>query len=101
MFSFWEPEHQHCFIKDISYGKESVPISCVNSLDNHYPEYVEYSSVRLPQEGVTINTDGDFLVCCDCTDDCLDKEKCACWQLTIDSTVAGPDAKRDPEVGYK
>ena len=62
VFNQWEPDHKHCFIKDISYGKESVPISCVNSLDAHYPEYVEYSNVMIPQEGVSINTDGDFMV---------------------------------------
>jgi histone-lysine N-methyltransferase SETDB1 len=43
------PERQFCSIPDISYGKENVPVSCVNSIDNAYPEYVEYSTVRSKQ----------------------------------------------------
>ena len=87
-------------IQDISYGKESVPISCVNSLKDEYPVYVEYSTKRIPKEGVHINTETDFLACCDCTDDCQDKDKCACWQLTIQSTAAAGDGKINPNVGY-
>ena len=68
---------------DITYGKENVPVSCVNSIDRSNPEYVEYSTVRTPREGVNLNLDSNFLSCCDCTDDCQDKEKCQCWQMTI------------------
>ena len=68
---------------DITYGKENVRVSCVNSIDRSNPEYVEYSTERIPREGVNLNLDPNFLVCCDCTDDCQDKEKCQCWQLTI------------------
>ena len=39
-------------LKDISYGKEDVPVPCVNSVDNSLPEYLEYSTRRLPQQGV-------------------------------------------------
>ena len=45
-------------------------MSCVNSLNRDYPDYVEYSTRRLPTEGVQLNLDTDFLTCCDCTDDC-------------------------------
>ena len=41
-------------LKDISYGKEDVPVSCVNSVDNSFPEYLEYSTRRLPQAGVNV-----------------------------------------------
>lgn len=58
-------------------------VSCVNSIDRSYPEYIEYSAVRTPREGVRLNLDPGFLVCCDCTDDCQDKDKCQCCQLTI------------------
>ena len=44
----FKPAREVCAIKDISYGKEAVPISCVNSIDRNYPEYVEYSTDRLP-----------------------------------------------------
>lgn len=59
-----------CDIKDLSYGKENVPISCVNGIDRQYPDYVEYSNERLPNKGVQLNLDQDFLICCDCTDGC-------------------------------
>ena len=38
VFNFFTPERTFYKIDDISYGKENVPISCVNSLDNNYPE---------------------------------------------------------------
>ena len=41
-------------LKDISYGKEDIPVSCVNSVDNSFPEYLEYSTRRLPQAGVNV-----------------------------------------------
>ncbi|KAK7864464.1 hypothetical protein R5R35_011697 [Gryllus longicercus] len=101
----------HCFaefvmpsgfinIKDLSYGCENVPVPCVNDRDHTEPEYVKYSTVRLPMEGVNVNTNPEFLVSCDCTDDCQDKDKCACWQLTIQGTAYGPGGKVDKSVGY-
>lgn len=77
--------------------------------------YVEYSTKRIPKAGVHINTESSFLTCCNCEDDCQvrhiteeclcleehecststlqDKDKCACWQLTIQSTAASGDGK--------
>ena len=40
------PDRHFYTIPDISYGKEKIPVNCVNSLDNTFPEYVEYSTVR-------------------------------------------------------
>lgn len=71
---------------DISYGKENVRVSCVNSVDRQNPLYVDYCTERIPRKGVKMNLDPNFLICCDCTDDCQDKEKCQCWQLTINVT---------------
>jgi len=59
-----------CDIKDLSYGKENVPIPCVNVLHRDYPDFVEYSNQRIPAEGVSLNLDENFLVGCDCTDGC-------------------------------
>ena len=50
------PERQFCSIPDISYGEENVPVSCVNSIDNAYPEYVEYSTVRYENKNIFIGT---------------------------------------------
>ena len=99
VFNYFTPERHFCKIDDISYGKENTPVSCVNSLDNNYPEYVEYSTERLPQKGVQIPLDEGFLTCCDCTDDCQDKSKCSCWQLTINTTAAEGDGLIKPNSG--
>ena len=42
----------------------------MNGIDRQYPDYVEYSNVRIPTKGVKLNLDPDFLVGCDCTDGC-------------------------------
>ncbi|KAJ8687450.1 hypothetical protein QAD02_023244 [Eretmocerus hayati] len=90
-----------CFvnIKDLSYGVENVPIPCVNELDHAYPDTIKYTTQREPSEDVRLNLDQEFLCCCDCTDDCADKNKCQCWQLTIQGATLGgrvPNAA----VGY-
>ena len=56
IFNEFKPEREFYRIQDISYGKENFAVSCVNSLDKNYPEYVEYSKVRLPKLDVAINT---------------------------------------------
>ena len=97
----FKPSRELCTIKDLSYGKENVAISCVNSIDRNFPEYVEYSTVRLPTDKVKLNTDLEFLAGGDCTDDCRDKDKCACWQLTIQATQCERDNKIKKDVGYQ
>jgi len=86
-------------IEDISYGKEKFPIPCVNEKSDELPPHVEYISNRIVGKGININTDRSFLACCDCTDNCQDKEKCACARLTIDSSDA-IDGKIDEHNGY-
>ncbi|XP_046617566.1 histone-lysine N-methyltransferase eggless isoform X1 [Neodiprion virginianus] len=90
-----------CFvnIKDLSYGVENVLIPCVNELDHALPDTIRYSTQRQPTEGVHLNLDPEFLCGCDCEDDCQDKEKCACWQLTIQGATLGGRVP-DTAVGY-
>lgn len=71
------------YIADITEGKERMKIPAINAFDNQAPPPLEYSNICLPQEGVYINKDPAFMACCDCTDDCADKTKCACFQLTL------------------
>jgi len=97
----FRPSREVCSIKDISYGKENVPISCVNSIDKTYPEFVEYSTVRIPQKNVKINTSEEYLTGCNCEDDCANSKKCECRQLTIKSTVGDWENKIDSSVGYE
>ncbi|VDN25667.1 unnamed protein product, partial [Dibothriocephalus latus] len=89
-------------IADLSYGKENVPVPCVNCVDNETPTYVEYIPHRQPVGNVQINTDSDFLVCCDCTDNCRDRSKCACQQLTIEaSSFTSARGLVDFSIGYR
>lgn len=99
VFCEFKPAGVKTSILDITYGKEQVPVSCVNSLDQTYPTYVEYSSMRYPGKGVELNLDKEFLCGCDCEDDCQDREKCSCQQLTVAATEALPSG-RNPEAGY-
>lgn len=71
------------YIPDMSNGKEGMKIPIINAFDDRKPPELEYSAARIPMKGVHINTDPAFRACCDCTDDCADKSKCACFQLTI------------------
>ncbi|XP_064480730.1 histone-lysine N-methyltransferase SETDB1-like isoform X3 [Ornithodoros turicata] len=100
VFCQFVPQTVLTSIKDLTYGKELVPVSCVNSLDNTYPPYVEYSASRYPGKNVVLNLDSEFLCGCDCEDDCQDRDKCACQQLTVSATEALPSG-RNPEAGYK
>ncbi|CAG9577170.1 unnamed protein product [Danaus chrysippus] len=75
-----------CYVgkKDLSHGKENVPVPCVNYYDESLPEFCSYNTQRTPTAGVPLNLDPEFLCGCDCEDDCEDKTKCACWQLTLE-----------------
>ncbi|KAK9496810.1 hypothetical protein O3M35_012964 [Rhynocoris fuscipes] len=74
---------QHILMKDLSFGKENLPIPVVNSISALLPNMMEYMTERRGLEGVYLNLDENFLVGCDCTDNCLDKSKCSCQQMTI------------------
>nr|CDS26933.1 histone lysine n methyltransferase setb1 [Hymenolepis microstoma] len=89
-------------IADLSYKKENVPIPCVNSLDNDAPPYMEYITQRMPFGNVKIDNDPGFMVCCDCTDNCRDKTKCACQQLTIEASgISSENGMVDSSAGYR
>ncbi|XP_011144404.1 histone-lysine N-methyltransferase eggless isoform X2 [Harpegnathos saltator] len=92
---------EKCFIniKDLSYGVENVPIPCVNDLDHTQPDTIRYTTRREPTEGVNLNLNPAFLCSCDCEDDCQDKTKCQCWQLTIQGATLGGKVP-DTAVGY-
>ncbi|XP_052896225.1 histone-lysine N-methyltransferase eggless [Anopheles moucheti] len=86
--------------KDLSFGAELMPVHCVNNYENMQPPPCEYSTERIPTEGVNLNLDKEFLCGCDCEDDCLDKSKCQCWQLTIAGVqYTNPDVDIN-NVGY-
>ncbi|XP_038219825.1 histone-lysine N-methyltransferase eggless [Zerene cesonia] len=84
--------------KDLSHGKENVPVPCVNYYDESLPEFCSYNTERTPTAGVPLNLDPAFLCGCDCDDDCADKTKCACWKMTLEGArTIGLDGAN---VGY-
>jgi [histone H3]-N6,N6-dimethyl-lysine9 N-methyltransferase len=101
MLSYDVPDQSLCplFIKDISEGKEGREVSVVNAFENETLHEFEYSVTYVPMKGVDINKDPEFLICCDCTDDCADKMKCSCFQLTIKNALLGKEIG-DQEVDY-
>ncbi|XP_072536590.1 histone-lysine N-methyltransferase SETDB1-B isoform X2 [Salminus brasiliensis] len=96
----FQPQRPFYFIRDITMGREDIPLSCVNEIDNTPPPSVAYSKERIPADGVFINTSADFLVGCDCTDGCQDKSKCSCHQLTLQATGCTPGGQINPNAGY-
>jgi len=101
VFGEWSPVQIMNHIPDLSYSHENVKIPCVNSTDNRFPEYVEYKTKRIPKDKVFINTDKEFLIGCECVDDCQEKEKCACQQLTISSAYDASGKLKPAITGYK
>ncbi|CAL8104766.1 unnamed protein product [Orchesella dallaii] len=98
----FEPGRKIESVKDISYGKEWTPVAMVNSLDHDLPVFSSYITSRVKGEGVDLNDEDGFLACCDCEDDCQDKEKCACWQLTL-AGISFKTAEKEGETleGYE
>ncbi|XP_053561468.1 histone-lysine N-methyltransferase SETDB1 [Bombina bombina] len=97
----FQPQKPFYYIPDITYGREDVPLSCVNEIDRTPPPQVAYSKERIPGKGVFINTGWEYLVGCDCTDGCRDRSKCACHQLTIQATACTPGAQTITSAGYQ
>uniref|UniRef100_A0A8K9UZX4 [histone H3]-lysine(4) N-trimethyltransferase n=1 Tax=Oncorhynchus mykiss TaxID=8022 RepID=A0A8K9UZX4_ONCMY len=96
----FQPQKPYYYIRDITNGREDIPLSCVNEIDITPPPDVAYSKERIPEDGVFINTSPEFLVGCDCTDGCRDKSKCSCHQLTLQATACTPGAQINHTAGY-
>ena len=92
---------EEIIVKDLSYGAENIPVSCSNMVDDEFIEHINYSTKRLPQSLVHINTDPEFMTSCDCKDDCSDFSKCNCHQLTVSATKGRKDNKISHNVGYE
>lgn len=89
------------FLKDLSEGLEHIPVPSANYYDDTYPPPCKYSERRIPNTGVPLNLDAEFLCGCDCEDDCLDKSKCQCWQLTLDGARYINQKVDVDKVGYE
>ncbi|CAG9770061.1 unnamed protein product [Ceutorhynchus assimilis] len=86
--------------KDMSNGIEQVSIPVINGVNCEAIDFDNYTIKRTPVGGVNMNLDEEFLCGCDCTDDCVDKLKCACWKMTLDGIkYLGKDVDAT-SVGY-
>ena len=87
---------------DVSHGSERMAIPACNPYSSTPPPFMEYSTAPQLQQGVkdVSDTDAGFLVGCDCTNDCQDKERCACRQLTIQATACDWDGMVNTHAGY-
>ena len=95
----FEANARYLSIADIADGRDIVPIPCVNCIDSSKPEAFKYSNVRIPLEGVPLNTDFKLLDGCDCEDGCRDPLKCACWRKTYEASTF--TSELNSNVGYR
>jgi histone-lysine N-methyltransferase SETDB1 len=58
-----------------------VPVPCVNCVDHSLPDYVAYWTKREATVGVNLNLDPQFLVGCECTDDCQVRNADRCYSF--------------------
>uniref|UniRef100_A0A2N9HJD0 SET domain-containing protein n=1 Tax=Fagus sylvatica TaxID=28930 RepID=A0A2N9HJD0_FAGSY len=62
------------YVNDISRGKEKMPIRVVNAIDDERPPFFHYTTNKIyPKFNKLYIPSG-----CDCTDGCLDSNKCSC-----------------------
>ncbi|XP_060865063.1 histone-lysine N-methyltransferase eggless-like [Metopolophium dirhodum] len=88
-------------IEDISYEMEFKSISVFNSLNDLVPDHIKYITERKTSPGVNLNIDPKFVCGCDCIDNCEDKNKCSCWQLTYEGPKNYPAIFKDhDDIGY-
>lgn len=85
-------------LSDATNGKERVPVACVNSVDYKKPPEFNYTS-SLISDDIDLSENSDNLDCCDCTDNCNDRSKCACWQKTLKFASLESDVIKNK--GYK
>lgn len=89
-------DFHYVYIKDISKGLEkNQPVSLINNGDKNRADDFEYTAERVYDKNVSICQDKNFLVCCNCEDDCRDADNCACQRLTISIAVEFQDINKN------
>lgn len=101
MFAKWEPELKKVFIDDVSEGAEPYPISFVNGIDSTKADLAPYWTTRKPSKAASrsMHLDRDFLPCCTCEDNCLDRSKCQCQSQTVAASDSA-SGQVNPKAGY-
>lgn len=94
------PNAKFLNLEDMTDGRETVPISVVNSIDSERPEHFLYSPIRSAMKDVPLNLSTDNLDGCNCEDNCRDRLKCSCWRKTFELTTFA-DNEMNTNVGYR
>ena len=88
-------------VEDVTNGRELSKISAINTVDDDLPPPIDYLTELSPQGDAHIPRDTGFLVRCTCTDNCTDKKRCACAQLTVKATALDAEERFvDNTAGY-
>ncbi|CAF3953972.1 unnamed protein product [Rotaria sordida] len=80
-------------LNDLSKGQENVEISVYNDTDNDKPDNFTYITKIQPIDNrisAALN-DTNMTSCCDCTDNCNDRMKCACFRKTLNQAQLNQD----------
>ncbi|CAF3646322.1 unnamed protein product [Rotaria sp. Silwood1] len=80
-------------LNDLSKGQENVEISVYNDVDNDKPDNFTYITQIQPIDhriSAALN-DTNSTSCCDCTDNCNDRMKCACFRKTLKQAQLNQD----------
>ena len=88
---------------DVSKGEEKYAVRAVNDLErNLLPIFRNYilQNKSSPEVEERRSSDPEFLVCCECTDNCRDKLQCACVKLTIESAKGDRYFPEENLAGY-
>ncbi|XP_049620159.1 histone-lysine N-methyltransferase EHMT1a isoform X3 [Syngnathus scovelli] len=98
---------EQILLRDISRGYETVPINCVNGIDNEqYPGNFKYIPDNCVTSQVNVSKDITHLRHCSCTDDCS-SSTCTCGQLSLQSWYDSDGrllldfAQQDPPVLFE
>lgn len=73
-------------LDDIANDLENQPVSMINTIDKEWLPKFQYLPKREFSSNIKVELDQNFMVCCNCVDDCRNPDKCACQRLTMESS---------------
>ncbi|CAF1907927.1 unnamed protein product [Rotaria magnacalcarata] len=80
-------------INDLSRGQENIHITVYNDIDDTKPDNFTYITQIRPFDNriYAAFNDTNSTSCCDCTDNCRDRMKCACYRKTLNQALLNHD----------
>ncbi|CAF3641045.1 unnamed protein product [Adineta steineri] len=80
-------------LNDLSQGQENVQISVYNDIDNEkLDKFIYITKIRPIDNRISAAfNDTNMTSCCDCTDNCNDRMKCACFLKTLTQAQINQD----------